>query len=134
MVETMAADRIRATSTTRAGGISFWTLEKGGLMYPRQVTTRWSGFPHFDETVRTHRRRPSTNPSSLCRTTHAARIERPRRPRRPTAPPLPAIDESKLINVADGVLEIQGGYNVSLIRQPDGIVVLEGTTSPSIRR
>src|SRR5262249_45842149 len=27
---------------------SFWTLEKGGLMYPRQISTDWNGFPHVD--------------------------------------------------------------------------------------
>ena len=30
---------------------SFWTLEKGGLMYPRQTTVEWNGVPYSDDTV-----------------------------------------------------------------------------------
>ena len=50
MLESLSDDRTWGDVTTRKW-YSFWTLEKGGLMYPRQVSTEWNGFPRMDETV-----------------------------------------------------------------------------------
>jgi hypothetical protein len=130
MVETVAGDVIWGDVTTRRW-YSYWTLEKGGLMYPRQITTDWNEFPHFDETVQVLTVDgvvddakfviPDDTRAASMKTAQAAT---------PAAPRPLTIDEAKVVQVAENVLQVSGGYNVGLVHQPDGIVVIEGTSSP----
>jgi glyoxylase-like metal-dependent hydrolase (beta-lactamase superfamily II) len=110
---------------------SFWTLERGGLMYPRQTTTEWNGLPFTDETVQvlTVDELVDDAKFSIPGDTKAASaaLARSNAPR--PAPPTATLDETKVIAITDNVVEIPGGYNVSLVKQPDGVVVIEGTTS-----
>jgi hypothetical protein len=109
---------------------SFWTLEKGGLMYPRQTTTEWNGFPYADQTIQGLAVDEPIDEGAfaLPDDVRAASKALPA-----TAPPQPAptIDESKVIALSDTVIEIPGNFNVSVVHQPDGLVVIEGTTSPA---
>jgi glyoxylase-like metal-dependent hydrolase (beta-lactamase superfamily II) len=109
---------------------SFWTLEKGGLMYPRQTTTEWNGFPYADQTVQSLTVDGPVDESAFVipDDVRAASKAAATTPRPVTAP---TIDEQKVITISDTVVEIPGGFNVSLVRQPDGLVVIEGTTSPA---
>jgi hypothetical protein len=113
--------------TTERRWFTFWTLEKGGLMYPRQVSTEINGQPSSDVTIQTLRVDTPVDDSqfTIPDDIAAASAKVVNAPPRPA----PAIDESRVIAVSDTVAEIPGGFNVSLVHQPDGIVVIEGTTT-----
>jgi glyoxylase-like metal-dependent hydrolase (beta-lactamase superfamily II) len=132
MLESIANDGIWGDVTTRKW-YSFWTLEKGGLMYPRQISTQWNGFPRFDETVQGLVVDGPIDESAFAMPDDARAASVKLIATRATQPAPPpsylTLDASKSIAVADFVTELAGGYNVSLVRQPDGIVVIEGTTS-----
>jgi glyoxylase-like metal-dependent hydrolase (beta-lactamase superfamily II) len=105
---------------------TFWSLEKGGLMYPRQTTTEWNGFPYSDETVQVLKVDEPVDEAALTipeatRTAFAANANR--------ALPSPTVfDGSKGIDVTDWLVEVPSGYNVSIAKQPDGLVIIEATT------
>jgi hypothetical protein len=108
---------------------SFWTLEKGGLMYPRQTTTEWNGFPYTDRTVQGLTVDGPIDPNQFVLPDDVSAASKAL----PVVTPLPSptIAESKVIALSDTVVEIPGNFNVSLVRQPDGVLVIEGTTSPA---
>jgi hypothetical protein len=96
-------------------------------MYPRQTTTEWNGFPFADETVHVLKVDEPVDDAALTipeatRAAFAANANRP-------LPPLPtAFDASKAIDLADWLVEVPGGYNVTVVKQPDGLVIMEATT------
>jgi hypothetical protein len=96
-------------------------------MYPRQVSTEINGQPSSDVTIQTLRVDTPVDDSqfTIPDDIAAASAKVVNAPPRPA----PAIDESRVIAVSDTVAEIPGGFNVSLVHQPDGIVVIEGTTT-----
>jgi hypothetical protein len=106
---------------------SFWTLEKGNLLYPRQTTIEWNGFPFSDETVHVLKVDEPVDDAALTipeatRTAFAANATR-------TLPPPPTMfDGSKAIELAEWLVEVPGGYNVTVVKQPDGLVIMEATT------
>jgi hypothetical protein len=106
---------------------SFWTLEKGGLMYPRQTSTEWNGFPYSDETVQVLKVDEPLDESlmTIPDDARAAYLANPNR-----TPPVPTgLDPSKAIAISDWLVELPSGFNVSIARQPDGLVIFEATTS-----
>lgn len=106
---------------------SFWTLEKGGLLYPRQTTVEWNGFPFSDETVQVLKVDEPVDDAALTipEETKAAFAANANRP----APSPTVFDGSKAVALADWLVEVPSGYNVSIVKQPDGLVVIEATTS-----
>jgi len=107
---------------------SFWTLERGGLMYPRQTTTEWNGLPYADQTVEDLTVDGPVDESAFAIPDEVRAASKATTPR-PAV--VPTIAEDKVVALSDTVLEIPGGFNVSLVKQPDGLVVIEGTTSPA---
>jgi hypothetical protein len=106
---------------------SFWTLEKGGLLYPRQTTTEWNGFPYTDETVQVLKVDEPVDAAALTipDETKAAFAETAKRP----APAPPTVfNESRAIDLTDWLVEVPGGFNISVVKQPDGLVIMEATT------
>jgi glyoxylase-like metal-dependent hydrolase (beta-lactamase superfamily II) len=95
-------------------------------MYPRQTTTEWNGFPYSDETVQVLKVDEPVDEAALTipeatRTAFAANANR--------ALPSPTVfDGSKGIDVTDWLVEVPSGYNVSIAKQPDGLVIIEATT------
>ena len=106
---------------------SYWTLEKGSLMYPRQTTVEWNGFPFSDDTVHVLKVDEPVDDAALTipEATRAAFTANPNRP----LPSPTAFDGSKAIALADWLIEVPGGYNVTVVKQPDGLVIMEATTS-----
>lgn len=106
---------------------SFWTLEKGGLLYPRQTTTEWNGFPFSDETVQVLKVDEPVDDAAMTipAETKAAFAEAAKRP----APSPTAFDGSRAVALTDWLVEVPSGYNIAIVKQPDGLVVFEGTTS-----
>jgi hypothetical protein len=107
---------------------SFWTLEKGSLMYPRQTTTEWNGYPYQDETVQGLTVDEPIDPAlvTIPDDVKAAYAKAAAAP----PPPSPvAFDGSRAIAITDWLVEVPSGYNTSVVKQPDGLVILEATTS-----
>lgn len=106
---------------------SFWTLEKGGLLYPRQTTTEWNGFPFTDETVQVLKVDEPVDAASLTipddtKAAFAANAAKPM----PTPPTV--FNETRAIELTDWLVQVPGGFNVAVVKQPDGLVIMEATT------
>lgn len=107
---------------------SFWALEPGGVWYPRQITTDWNGFPFSDETA-------------LALTPQAALVEAdlavPAEVRaafskgleRPIGFGAIHLDPARAIEISADVVMLPGSWNVLLVRQADGVVVIEAPIS-----
>lgn len=108
---------------------SFWTLEKGGLMYPRQTSVEWNGFTYADDTVQALTVDEPIDEAKFAipADVQAAYKAAPARPQLGLAGV--QLDDTKAVALADWLVQLPGGFNVALVRQPDGIVVIEATTS-----
>jgi glyoxylase-like metal-dependent hydrolase (beta-lactamase superfamily II) len=105
---------------------SFWTLEKGNLLYPRQTTIEWNGFPFSDETVQVLKVDEPVDDAALT-IPEATRAAFNANPNRQLPSPM-AFDASKAVEIADWLVEVPSGYNISVVKQPDGLVIIESTT------
>lgn len=109
--------------------ISFggWALEPDGLRYPRQWTVERDGLPDSEVTVTSLTVNPPINDSELTI---------PEDVRKDYLAHKAAIDDLPLgfgggppVEIEPGIVQIPAAWNVNLIRQPDGIVILEGPIS-----
>jgi hypothetical protein len=102
---------------------SAWALEEGGVWYPHQRMVSLNGRP-FRESVVTrlglNEDGPDDTPSipdstraAFARSAGAALTASPLTP----------------VALADGVVLFQGGYQAALVKQPDGVVILEAPES-----
>jgi glyoxylase-like metal-dependent hydrolase (beta-lactamase superfamily II) len=107
---------------------SFWTLEKGGFKYPRQTTIEWNGFPFSDETVQVLKVDEPVDDAAFAipdetKAAFAANANKP-------GPVPPTVfDASRATELAPWLVEVPSGYNISIVKQPDGLVIMEATTS-----
>ena len=121
--------------------LSNWALEPGGFRYPRQWTTEWEGKPYASVSVSSVRFDAPVPADSFAipAETRAAYRDALGLLRGPAtvgigemwsgarkAPP-PG-------ELRPGVLVIPGGYYVVVVRQPDGLVVLEAPYSSEYTR
>lgn len=104
-----------------------WSLEPDGLRYPRQWSIERNGLPESDTTITSLVINPAVAPGSL---------DIPAETRRDFLAHERTIDEIPLgipgqpaSEIEPGVIHIAGAWNVNLIRQKDGVVVLEGPIS-----
>ena len=107
---------------------TFWTLQPGGWQYPQQVTTTWNGSPHADQTVFTIEVNAALDEARFAIPDDAAAAFRKRRDAAGAAMTgmrAARLDPSKAIRAAEDVVVFPGSWAVTLVRQPDGIVVLE---------
>lgn len=107
---------------------SFWSMERGGVWYPRQVTVEWNGQPYSDETTLALAANAPLAEAELAipadvRAAFAASLSRP------IGLGSLRLDASKAIDLADGVVMLPGSWNVVLVRQDDGIIVIEAPIS-----
>ncbi|MGH8377354.1 MAG: MBL fold metallo-hydrolase, partial [Gammaproteobacteria bacterium] len=104
-----------------------WSLEPDGLRYPRQWTRSRNGLPDSDVSITSLTINPTIDQESLSipadvRKDFLAHVR--------TIDELPlGIPGQPAVEIEPGVIHIPGYWNVNLIRQPDGIVVLEGPIS-----
>jgi hypothetical protein len=104
-----------------------WSLEADGLRYPRQWTVERNGLPDSDTTITSLTVNPTVDPASLQ---IPADVQRLARARKHTIAQIPlGISGDPAVEIEPGVIHIPGAWNVNLIRQEDGIVVLEGPLS-----
>lgn len=113
---------------TRERWYSFWTLQPGGWQYPQQVTTTWNGLPFSDQTVFSISVNAPIDEATFVIPEDTKAMFR----KMIEAPPAGAmglrsakVDLAKAIEVTPEVIVLPGSWNVTLVRQPDGIVVLE---------
>ena len=102
-----------------------WSLEPDGLRYPRQWSIERNGLPDSDFSITSLIVNPAVAPGSL---------DIPADARRDFLAHKHAIDDIPLgtrpaAEIEPGVIHIPGAWNVNLIRQQDGVVVLEGPIS-----
>lgn len=107
---------------------SFWTMEAGGLMYPRQTTTEWNGLPFSDWTVHDVKVNVALDESTFQIPDEAAKAFATTATR-PTGMNALTLDENRVTMVTDWITQVPGGFNIGFVRQPDGIVIFEATTT-----
>ena len=107
---------------------SFWSLEKGGLLYPRQITSEINGLPNADSTVETLTIDEPLDEAKFAIPTDT-RTAYQAAPARAAGIANLRLDASKAVVVKDWIVQLPGSFNVMLVRQPDGVVVIEATTS-----
>lgn len=102
---------------------SLWTLLPGAVRYPLQLDREWNGVERSSETITKIVVNESIDP---------ARLEIPDAVKSAFAalPPVSGVaaltfDPSRATELAPGVTQFRGNWNVALVRQPDGIVVIE---------
>ena len=112
---------------TRERWYSFWTLQPGGWQYPQQMTTTWNGMPFSDETVLTIKVNEPVDESlfAVPDDTKAAFRKALAAPAPPAGMRSLRLDVSKAIHLTPDVVVLPGAWAVTLVRQADGIVVLE---------
>jgi len=115
---------LRSTTTWSA-----WALEPNGLWYPRQRTVTLNGEPFREYVVTALELDAALSPDSIAisdsvRAAFATRISA-------DSATLGSARVPKLtpVIIADDVVLYQGGYQSSAVRQPDGVVILEGPES-----
>jgi hypothetical protein len=104
---------------------SGWTLEKNGVWYPRQRLDTFNGEPWRRFLVTALDVAPAAPPDSFAiadsvRPQFATISHSPPRMPEPTLTP---------VTLADGIVLFTAYYQSALIREPDGIVVLEASQS-----
>jgi len=107
---------------------SFWNLEKGGFHYPQQVDTFYNGQPWRMNTI-TSIEFNTDIPKDTFLIPEAAKTAYAAAPKsmfmdaplgRPDRPP---------VDLAEGFTVIRGLWNVSIVKQGDGIVLIEAPIS-----
>jgi hypothetical protein len=107
---------------------SFWTLQPGGWLYPQQITTTWNGMPHGDQTVFTIKVNEAPDEARFAIPDEAKEAFRALLAQAPSVAMGmrgAKLDLSKAVEIAPDVVLLPGAWNVTLVRQPAGIVVLE---------
>lgn len=106
---------------TRRVLFSYWNLESNGLLYPRQQNVLWNGYPQSELSIVSL----TINPAVEATTFDV--------PPDTTSAPRPSYRAMRLgpdiETLADGVVQIRGAWNVALVKQTDGLVIVEAPTS-----
>lgn len=102
---------------------SLWTLLPGGVRYPLQVDREWNGVAQSSATIVRITVNPAIDASRFtispeARTAFAAL---------PPVYGIPslALDTGKRAEIAPGIAHYGGSWNVGMVRQPDGVVIIE---------
>lgn len=109
-----------------------WFLEDGGLMYPRQWTETRNGMPYRDRTILEFEANPELLPGMFELSPQLAEGMEARAAMGPERVALGMSfrgETAEPETLAPGVTQIGGMWNIGLIEQSDGIVVLEAPIS-----
>lgn len=108
--------------------LSFWTLEPGGLHYPRQWDTERNGQPYKSFAITDLDLNPAIPADSFVVPANVRLALSSRKATTIEEQPLGRPDRPAL-DMATNVVQIPGSWNVVLVRQSDGVVVLEAPIS-----
>jgi hypothetical protein len=108
--------------------LSLWTLEAGGLRYPRQWDSERNGTPYQSFTVTSLTINPQFEANSFSIPTEVKKAFESSAQRTIEDTPL-GHSNNPAVEIAPGVVQIPGAWNVTLVRQSDGVVVIEAPIS-----
>lgn len=108
--------------------LSLWTLEAGGLRYPRQWDTERNGIPYQSFTVTSLTLNPQFDSNSFSIPADVKKAYETTARRTIEDTPL-GQPNKRTVEIAPGVFQIPGPWNVTLVRQSDGVVVIEAPIS-----
>lgn len=108
--------------------LSLWTLEAGGIRYPRQWDIERNGTPYQSFTVTSLTLNPQFDANSFSISPEVKKAYESTSSRTIEDTPL-GQPNKPAVEIAPGVVQIPGPWNVTLVRQPDGIVVIEAPIS-----
>ena len=108
---------------------SLWTLLPGGVRYPQQLDRTWNGVTFSSVTIVRAAPKPAMDPTSFA-------IPADVKAAFAALPPSPAaalkLDvANRRVEVAPGVVQYGGSWNVEVVQQPDGLVVIEAPIGSS---
>jgi len=107
---------------------SLWMLEPGGLRYPCQLDVERNGTPYQTFTVTALSLNPTLAADSFSIPSDVRKAYEINSRR--TIEDLPLGSPAKpAVELAQGVVLIPGNWNVTLVRQPDGVVIIEAPIS-----
>ena len=102
---------------------SLWTLLPGGIRYPLQYDRMWNGVTLSSTTVVEAIPNPQIDPAIFTIPADVKAAFAAQNTDRAAAAKLDV--EHRRVEVAPGVVQYGGGWNVEVVQQPDGIVVIE---------
>jgi Metallo-beta-lactamase superfamily len=107
---------------------SLWTLEETGFRYPRQLNTERNGTPYQEFTATSIKLNPDIDEANFA--IPAEVVNRYQSVRERTLNDI-ALGEGGAppTEIAAGIVQILGNWNVTLIRQDGGIVIIEAPIS-----
>ncbi len=102
---------------------SLWTLLPGGVRYPLQIDRDWNGMTQSSATITRVTVNQPIDPAQLSIPDEAKKAFAAL----PAVSGIPALkfDPAKATELAPGVVQFSGAWNVGFVRQPDGLVVIE---------
>jgi len=118
---------------TRRTWLSMWMLEPGGLRYPHQWDVEWRGLPAESFTVLSLDLAPAVADDSFAITPEVRQAYTRMAAAGPARATLgqvaPGRPPREGVEVAPGVVVLPGAWYTTLVRQPDGVVVIEAPIS-----
>lgn len=102
---------------------SLWTLVPGGVRYPLQTDVEWNGVTKSSATILTIKVNPAIDAASLAIPAETKQAFAAL----PSVYGIPSLtlDPAKRTEIAPGVAHYAGNWNVGVVQQPDGLVILE---------
>jgi hypothetical protein len=101
---------------------SLWTLIAGGIRYPLQFDREWNGVAGGSTTIMKIAVNPTLDAAAFTIPDDAKKAFA-------AAPasgiPTLTLDPARRVDVATGIVQYSGNWNVAFVQQPDGIVVIE---------
>ena len=109
--------------------LSLWTLESGGLRYPRQWNVERNGIPYQEVTIAELAFNPVTTDGGALTIPEDVREAFKKRGRTPISDIALGRADKPATEIAPGVVQIPGRWNVALVKQDDGLVIIEAPIS-----
>jgi hypothetical protein len=111
------------TETTQ---FSYWDLEPGGVRYPRQLDVFWNGVTKSSTSVTKLRVNPALDATSF---TIADDVRQAFATAKPSGFNAAVLDAARATEIAPGIVLVPGSWNLTFVRQPDGILIIEAPIS-----
>jgi hypothetical protein len=110
--------------------LSLWELEAGGIRLPRQLNVERNGTPYQELRITSLTLNPSLTDSIFLISSDVAKAYEARARKVINDLPL-GFPNSPPVELAQGIVQIPGNFNVTLVRQSDGVVIIEAPVSSS---